>query len=157
LAEAFGDLAIRMVPLGLAGVGFAWALTGVVPPLRTLLVLIPLGLLAATVAMTFHFVVGLTAVWLHDSRPVYWVWQKGVFLLGGLLVPLQLYPDGLRTVAELSQFAAILHGPGGLVLGEDGATAWVIAARLAGWLVFALGLATCVYQRSTKSLDGAGG
>jgi hypothetical protein len=30
--------------------------------------------------------------WLQEVAPVYWVWQKLLFVLGGLMLPLQVYP-----------------------------------------------------------------
>ena len=36
--------------------------------------------------------IGLSAFWIVDTSPMYWVWQKLGFVLGGLLFPLELYP-----------------------------------------------------------------
>ena len=45
--------------------------------------------------------IGLSAFWIVDTSPVYWIWQKLAFVLGGLLLPLELYPDWLRALARI--------------------------------------------------------
>jgi hypothetical protein len=37
--------------------------------------------------------IGLLDVWGQYARPVYWIWQKSLFVLGGLMLPLSLYPS----------------------------------------------------------------
>ena len=158
LAEAVGDLAVRMGIHAIAGVGFAFAFTGTVPlDARAIAWVVPLGVLAAVVATVFNLAIGLAAFWIHDCRPIYWVWQKGLFLLGGLLVPLELYPAWLREVAVWSPFAAILHGCGSLALGEGGPAPELVALRLLAWLVVAVLVVLVVFRRGLLRIDGGGG
>jgi ABC-2 type transport system permease protein len=156
LAETIGDLLVRLGIHAFAGVGFAYAFTGTMPLDAVALAwVVPLGVLAAVVANTFGLVIGLGSFWIHDCRPIYWIWQKGLFLLGGLLVPLELYPDWLRTIALWSPFAAILHGPGSLALGS--ATPVLAALRLCAWLVIALAIVALMFRRGLRRIDAGGG
>ena len=158
LAEAFGDALVRLASLGLVGFVLAWTMTGVVPlSAATLVVLVPLGVMSAATSLVFHFTIGLASFWIHDCRPVYWVWQKCAFVLGGLLVPLELYPAWLRDVASLSPFAAMLHGPGRLALGGDPTDAIVVGGRLALWLGVAVVVLVLVYHRAVRRLTMGGG
>lgn len=77
------------------------------------------GVLGAILALLFQVVIGLSTVWVGTPAPVYWIWQKLVFVFGGLFIPLTLYPDWLRTLSEATPFAAILYRPASLVLGGD--------------------------------------
>ncbi|MCA9706722.1 MAG: ABC-2 family transporter protein [Myxococcales bacterium] len=158
LAEGLGDLLVRMATLAGPGFGFAWLLTGCLPaePLLMLWIL-PLGLLAGVLTLLVYFAVGLTSFWLHDCRPVFWIWQKCTFILGGLLVPLELYPAWLRELALASPFAALLHGPGSIALGHGHGHALRALALLAAWiLVAALGL-RWAFGRSLTRLEIGGG
>jgi len=156
LGEGLGDLVVRMGLLGIAGFGFAYLLTGTVPlGARELAWVVPLGVLAASVGVVFELAIGFTSFWLHDCRPVYWIWQKGLFLLGGLLVPLSLYPEWLRAIAVWSPFAAILHGCGTLALGEG--EPLLVGLRLLAWFAIGLGLVALVFRRGLAQLDGGGG
>lgn len=158
LAEAFGDALVRLASLGVAGFGLAWAMTGSIPlsPL-VLALLVPLGVLSAATSLVFHFTIGLSSFWIHDCRPVYWIWQKAGFVLGGLIVPLELYPQWLRTIAEWSPFSAMLHGPAHLGLGGDPSDASFVAARLVVWLAVAAGVLAFTYHRAVRRLTMGGG
>lgn len=156
LAEVVGDLLVRMGVHALAGVAFAYAFTRTMPLDATALAwVVPLGVLAAIVANTFGLAIGLVSFWIHDCRPIYWIWQKGLFLLGGLLVPLELYPDWLRAIAMWSPFAAILHGCGSLALGQG--DPWLVALRLCAWLAIALAIVALLFRRGLRTLDAGGG
>lgn len=158
LAEGLGDLAVRMAGLAPVGLLFALLLTGTFPtaPGR-MLWLLPLGLGAGVLALAIHFMIGLTSFWLHDCRPIQWVWQKATFLLGGLLLPLELYPPWLRAVAELSPVPAMLHGPGSVALGLDpGAIALVLARQLL-WIGVALATLAWLFRRGVARLELGGG
>jgi ABC-2 type transport system permease protein len=88
---------------------------------------------------------------------VYWVWQKCGFVLGGLLVPLELYPAWLRDVALASPFAAMLHGPAHLSLGGDAIDALVVAGKLVVWLGVASAVLVFTYHRAVRRLTMGGG
>lgn len=158
LAESLGDLLVRLVTLAGPGFAFAWLLTGRLPTEPALMLwLLPLGLLAGVLVLLMMFAIGFTSLWLHDCRPLYWVWQKGAFILGGLLLPLELYPPWLREIASASPFAALFHGPGRTALGQGSAGALQGLALLGAWtLVTALGLAWA-YRRGLARIELGGG
>lgn len=158
LAEAFGDTLVRLGILGIVGFALAFAVTGVVVigPAQ-LVILIPIGIAAATLKLIFQFTIGLSSFWIHDCRPLHWVFQKAGFVLGGLLVPLEFYPEWLREIALASPFAAMLHGPGRLALGADASTAWPILAKLFVWGCVAVALLFVVYRRARLRVTVGGG
>ncbi len=118
LAEAFGEAALRLVVLGPAGAAFAAALAGGLPAdPRGLLLALPLGVLATALALLSTAAIGMSAFWIIDTSPIYWIWQKLAFVLGGLLLPLELYPEWLRSIARFSPFPAMLWGPGRTAFG----------------------------------------
>jgi ABC-2 type transport system permease protein len=158
LSESLGDLALRLGVLAIAGVGLAWTMAGGPPEdPRGLWLALPLGLLASFVGLCFHAAIGLCAIWLQDSTPVYWVWQKLAFVLGGLFVPLEVYPDWLRDLAFWTPFSAMMHGPGRMAFGWQPELAGLMAAKLLGWGALAVLLLAFVYRRSLRALDVNGG
>jgi ABC-2 type transport system permease protein len=118
LAEALGETGLRLLVLGPAGAAFAFALAGGWPAdPRGLLLALPLGPLASSLAVLSTAAIGLSAFWIVDTSPIYWIWQKLAFVLGGLLLPLELYPDWLRALARFSPFPAMVWGPGRMAFG----------------------------------------
>jgi ABC-2 type transport system permease protein len=158
LAEAVGQLVSRLLVLAPVGFVLAWALAGGLPSEPAgLLVAVPLVLLSGVVGCVFHATIGVSSFWLQDASPVYWVWQKLCFVLGGLILPLSIYPGWLQAVAEWTPFAAMLYGPGRAALGVDLGAAAVTAGLLVFWGgLGALGLAVA-FRRGIRVLDVNGG
>jgi ABC-2 type transport system permease protein len=158
LAESAGDFLLRAFTLGAAGGLLAtWMVGGLPDDPRGLLLAVPLGLLAGWVGLCFHAAIGLCAVWLQDCSPVYWIWQKLAFILGGLLLPLEIYPAWLREIALWTPFSAIMHGPGRMAFGWQPDVAAVVACKLLAWSVVATGLLLWVHARALRALDVNGG
>lgn len=158
VAEAMGTLFVRMAILGPASFAYAWIFSGGLPDdPRGLALGVPLGLLAGTFGVAAQAGIGLTAVWIQDVSPVYWVWQKLAFVLGGLILPLHLYPGWLRAFAAWTPFSAFLNGPARVAFGWDPAEAALTAASLLGWiLATALGV-RWLHRRALAVLDVNGG
>lgn len=158
LAEAWGDIVLRSAVLGLAGCVLASAMAGGLPgDPRGLLLALPLGVLAAFVGLCCHAAIGLCAIWLQDSTPVYLVWQKLAFILGGLFVPLEIYPAWLRDFALWTPFSAMMHGPGRMAFGWQPELALLVAAKLLFWAGVSVLVLWWTYRRGLRSLDVSGG
>ncbi len=158
MAESVGDFLLRAASLAVAGCVLAsWMVGGLPEDPRGLLLALPLGLMAGWVGLCFHATVGLCAVWLVDCSPVYWIWQKCAFILGGLMLPLEVYPDWLRELALWTPFSAIMHGPGRMVFGWQPELAAWVALKLLFWGVVATALLMFVYRRALRALEVNGG
>ncbi len=57
--------------------------------------LVSAGLASPLLSASF-FMLGASCLWVRQAEPVFWIWQKSMFLLGGLLWPLALYPPAVR-------------------------------------------------------------
>lgn len=56
----------------------------------------------------FYFLVGLSAFWLEEADPVYWLCDKLVMVLAGSYVPVALFPPILKAVSNYSPFGAMI-------------------------------------------------
>jgi len=158
LAENAGVFLLQATAMAAGGFVFAWLLAGGLPDNpRGLILALPLGLLAGYVVLAMHAAIGLTSVWITDSSPVYWIWQKCAFILGGLMLPLEVYPAWLRNIALLSPFAALLNGPGRMAFGWQPELALEIALQLVFWAVVSTATLVWVYGRARRALEVSGG
>lgn len=158
LAEAAGDWLLRALTLGIAGIALAWATSGAWPAdSRGLLLALPLGVLAGWVGLVCYALIGLSAVWLQDVSPVFWIWQKLAFVLGGLILPLEIYPAWLQAVAGWTPFSALMHGAGRMAFGLDPVFAAEVAGRLVVWGALGALLLGWLYRRGLRVLDVNGG
>lgn len=156
-AASLGDSMLRMVFNAIAGGAVVWLLVGPPPPAWGL----PMVLVAAAMGWLIDFCVaallGLTAFFSEEVAAFEWIYNKLLFLLGGLFIPLDFFPEWLQQVARALPFAAAIYGPARLFVQPDaGAFLGLLASQL-GWLI-ALGLlVTLAYRRGTAYLSINGG
>jgi len=158
LAEGAGEFVVRFTVLATFGMAGTWLLCGQLPSEPwSLLFAIPLAFFAGLLMLVLQALIGLSAFWLQDAAPVYWIVQKFLFIFGGLMIPLSIYPRWLHAVADATPFSAMLYGCGRLVLHFDPALVIDTAWRLAAWSVLLLALLILVYRRSLSVLTVNGG
>ena len=157
LAHGLGELVVRAPVMLVVACVAAWILAG--PPKRpmALAVAIAFGLVASAVTTLFHVAIGIAAFWLGDVAPAYWIWQKLLFVLGGLLLPLQFYPALFVRIAQLTPFPALLAGPASLATSEPLMPAGVLALTLAAWALVGWVIARAAFDRAVRRLHVNGG
>jgi len=101
--------------------------------------------------------IGLLAFWLQEVSPVFWLWQKLMFVLGGLMLPLELYPAFVQRAAAFTPFPSLLAGPASLVLGNGFVTPGALARQLVVWSAVAALVAAMIFRRAASSLAVNGG
>jgi ABC-2 type transport system permease protein len=156
VADGLGNGLTRLLMIGGVGGIAAWALTGTPPP-RGILLALPLATLSFLLLVLWQAALGLLAFWIGDTQPLFWVWQKLLFLLGGLLFPLEVYPEWLQRAAYCTPFAPMLHGWARLAFDPDPALAAQAALLLAAWGVALLAFLAWLYRRALVVLDVNGG
>jgi ABC-2 type transport system permease protein len=156
-AEALGDMALRLLVLGATGLVFARLFSGGWPSAEGLWLALWVGPIASVVILLAHLAIGLMAFWLYDCNSVYLIWQKLMFVLGGLMLPLDIYPGWFRRIAEHTPFAALLFRPGSLVLEPDPALALRLIAELSGWGALALLVVVWLERRGRRFITVSGG
>ena len=159
LARAVGGAAARLLVLASAGLGTAWMFHGL-PHVEWrsaaigVLLLVPAAILLECIV---RLGLGVLAFWTEDANAFAWIWQKLGFVLGGVLMPIELYPDWLQNIARVLPFEAALHGPAIAIVRGDMPLALAASARLLGWLVLSwLGL-VLLHSRASRSVQLNGG
>ena len=157
LAEGFGSLAMRAPIMAVAALLSAVAFAGLPEHPRGLLFLAPLGFCASAILMVFNVCMGILAFWFQAIAPIHWVWQKLSFVLGGLMLPLELFPEAIQWCARATPFPTVLYGPARFMMGSGVEHAAGLTLALALWLCVALGLAVLLYGRVLRSIAINGG
>jgi ABC-2 type transport system permease protein len=145
LAQWCGGAAFRLLAFAVIGFGAALGFSGTVPLAPAILLgLLLSAVLAVAILHLCHLMIGLATTWTGSAAPLHWISQKGLFVLGGLIIPLTLYPTPFRGIAEVSPFAAMLSAPASLALDSSPEhtatvltlqTAWLVVLAALAWLV----------------------
>lgn len=115
------------------------------------------GVAAIAVMSIWYAALGVLAFWLGDIAPVYWIWQKLTFVLGGLLLPLSFYPKIVITIATFTPFPALLTGPASFVLERPLFSIVELLALLGVWLIVASAAAVALFRGAARTLQLNGG
>ena len=54
-----------------------------------------------------YAIIGLLSFFMQDVRPIYWIADKFVMVLGGSYLPVALFPPFMKLLAFISPFGAI--------------------------------------------------
>jgi ABC-2 type transport system permease protein len=64
-------------------------------------------ILGQTLGLIMYSIIGILSFFMHDIRPVYWITDKIVMVLGGSYLPIAFFPPFMKAIAYLSPFGAI--------------------------------------------------
>ena len=157
VARGLGALVMRGPVLLVAACVMGFVFAGRPEHPAAIALVVAIGALATVVMSIWYVGLGLLAFWLGDIAPVYWIWQKLTFVLGGLLLPLSFYPDVIIRIATFTPFPALLTGPASFVLARPLFGTVELLALIALWLVVASSVALLLFKRATRTLQLNGG
>ncbi len=157
ISIGLGDSVMQMVFNALTGGAIVWLLVGPPPALWGW----PLVLVAVIAAWLIDFciaaIIGLAAFVTEEVSAFEWIYQKIMFILGGLLIPLDFYPDWLRTIALSLPFAYTIYGPARLFVDPSLTRFAMLLVGQVAWLVVLGGLLTFLYRKGVTWLTINGG
>ncbi len=156
--EALGILVVNLIVLGVISFSFTfWMTEGFPFSLAVLPVTLFLGLFAGILGVLLQMIVGLSAFWLRDIGPFYWILEKLLFAFGGLLIPLSLYPKILQKIAYFTPFPLILGGRSALALNGGIFETVCLTASLFLWILMTTLILTLIYRKGLKIVTIEGG
>ncbi len=156
IAEGAGSHVVRLIVIGVAGCVAATALVGLPPDPAALWAALATGVLASAIGLLFIGLIGLSGLWLGDVAPAYWIWQKLTFILGGLILPMQIYPEWLQTIAEWTPFHSMLYGVARWTLELDvGGVVRTMGQQL-GWIALLSTVAIWAQAKAMRRIEERG-
>lgn len=114
--------------------------------------------LASLVGMSVRFCSALSAFWLLDNRGIEQLLVIAISFFAGLLLPINLFPDWLATVARATPFASMIQLPMEIYLGQhDGWGMVAILARQALWVMVLIVAGRAILAAATRKIVIQGG
>lgn len=144
----------RVAALWIAGGAVAYVVGDGPPRPATLALAAPSLVLAITANLFAQHAVAASAFWIRDAGAIWFLYMKAVFILGGMIIPLELLPDGLEAVALLLPFRAMAYAPARLASGHW--EPWLLVEQLA-WIVALAVVAATAFRSGERRLEVVGG
>jgi ABC-2 type transport system permease protein len=101
--------------------------------------------------------IGLAAFAVEEVAAFDWIYQKILFILGGMLIPLDFFPGWLRTISQASPFAYMIYGPARLFVEPSPERFFALFLGQIVWLAVLGAIVTVSYRRGMHWLAINGG
>lgn len=105
----FGAGLYPFLVASIIGMSILYFFVGIPTTMSTAFFLISLGtifILSSVLSLLIYSVVGLLSFWVEDIKPLYWIVDKAVMILGGSYLPVALFPSLMYKIAIWSPFGA---------------------------------------------------
>lgn len=153
-----GEFLVRAVTNLTVGAAFAYLTMG--PPAvdwgKLGWVLLGFGL-AAAINFLVYFCLALLAFWLEETRPLFWILHKLIFIFGGLLVPVEAYPEGLQRLSYLLPLRYSFSAPARLAVDFRYPLLWQMLTGQLIWASLLAALAAALFRKGVHRVHVHGG
>ncbi|MDQ3107580.1 MAG: ABC-2 family transporter protein, partial [Actinomycetota bacterium] len=154
VATEIGRCLPRLTACAALGVVFGLVVGGPPPRLASLLLAGPSLVLAVACNLVAQHAFAGASFWVRDARSTWFLYQKLVFIVGGMLLPLEVLPSALFDIAYVLPFMAMAYAPSRLAAGFLEPELLVLQV---GWLVVLSAVAVAVFARGERRLQVVGG
>ena len=113
--------------------------------------------LGATIDFLLTFAVGLLAFWIEETSPLAFIQDRLLMLLGGMMLPLEVFPAVLRTIAGWLPLSMIIYAPARLLVGATTLKPWPVLMAQVAWLAVAAVVCSATFRAGVKRVNVHGG
>lgn len=154
MAGELGDGVVRLSAMVLAGSVLGAWLVGPPPDAGSFALALASGLLAIACNIAAQHAFAAMAFWQHEAKGAWFLYQKLVFVLGGMLLPLQIFPAWLESAAWVTPFWTMSYAPARLAAGFYEPA---LLLGQAAWLVVLYGAAVGAFAAGERHVQRGGG
>lgn len=158
LSEGVGLLCVHLILFFTLGVAFLYFYLGGWPSYGFETVAMALTLLigGSILHLLFQVCCGLSTFWTNDGVFIYNAYMKIIFLLGGIYLPIHLYPSFMPIgLIELLPFSSMVGAPSSLLIGVG--NFWEILALQIFWMIAIFTFLNYFYAMCLKKVEVHGG
>ncbi|WIV11781.1 ABC-2 family transporter protein [Proteiniborus sp. MB09-C3] len=158
-SNSLGEMGIKL--LNNTIMGFIIGILCVGPLKNFSLIHLPFIIISILIGIFINFFIhislSLTSFWLEENSAFFWIYNKLVFTLGGMLMPLELFPKWLRSIAINLPFAYVTYAPAKLAVNFSySGFIYTIAFQLV-YLGFFFILSMIIFRKGARALNVNGG
>lgn len=154
IATSVGAALPRVATYAVVGIVTSTLIVGGPPSAAGLALAVPSLVLAVVANVAGQHAVAAASFWLRDAKSTWFVYQKFILILGGVLLPLQVMPEWLERVALALPFSAMAYAPARLASGH--VEPYLLVTQ-AAWGLVLLAVAAWAFAAGERRLQAVGG
>jgi ABC-2 type transport system permease protein len=136
---------LGVVVLGFPNFGYGW------------LVFFLVAAFGFTINFLMNMMLALCAFWVEETRGLEFVYNKLLFTIGGMLMPLEIFPETMQHICRWLPFQTVLYFSAKTAVHYDSSKLLAMLGVQCIWLMI-LGLVVLyIYSRGVKKLNVNGG
>jgi ABC-2 type transport system permease protein len=101
--------------------------------------------------------IGLSAFWIEEVMPIFWIYQKLLFTVGGLFLPLEMLPLWLRRIAVWLPFRYVANVPARVFVAFEWREALGAAAGQVAYIIVLTVIVLLVWRLAQRRMVVHGG
>lgn len=113
-------------------------------------------ILGQILGLLIYGIIGLMAFFIQDIRPIHWIVDKFVMILGGSYLPISMFPGFMKTIAYASPFGAVNFASSTVYASWENEFFERILMQLIWIIIFSL-LMNYIYKKSKEKAMINGG
>jgi len=154
----FENFLYSFFSIGIFAFSVCYFLVGPIPvSITTVLTAFIAATLGALLNFFFITTLGLLAFWLEDVSSIWWIYSKLLFIIGGMLIPLDLYPDWLQAITNYLPFSYIMYWPAKILVNYAGINILSVFGMQLLWILIAAFILTSTYLAGIRQVNMHGG
>jgi ABC-2 type transport system permease protein len=110
-----------------------------------------------TVNFLMTMMLALCAFWVEETRGIQFIYNKMLFTIGGMMMPLEVFPDYLQQICHWLPFQAVVYFSAKAAVHFDWAMVGQMLLIQAAWIAVLSFLLGQVYRKGVKKLNVNGG
>ncbi len=120
-----------------------------------------LALILGTILLVFGFVmntfailiVGLLSFWSEDISAYRWIYDKLLWVFGGIFLPVSLFPEKFKILVDYLPFNHMFYGPARMMIGGDVTLFVKYLSIQIVWIVVFGAILSFIYNRGIKQIS----
>lgn len=110
-----------------------------------------------TIDFFIGYIIGLTAFWIEDTSAFIWIYSKGQLVFGGMILPIALFPDYLKSIVEYSPFTQLYYSAARIIVNFEPALFWQYLLTQISWIAIFWLISFLLFKSSIKNVAINGG
>jgi ABC-2 type transport system permease protein len=158
LAKSFSHRTIGFFVTFSIGAVLIYFMIGGIPfNLMTLPMLLITIILALVLDFFMIMSIALLAFWFEDTNSFKWIYDKILFTIGGMLVPLEIFPKWLSSISNVLPFGFVAYHPAKLFVNFEISSFLKIVGIQLGYILVFLSIVLLIYKIGSRRLNINGG
>jgi ABC-2 type transport system permease protein len=158
LSHSLGERLVRFAVNFLAGAAVALVVVGPIQLTAAGLAMFAVVLpLAFVLEFLGYFAIGLGAFWLENTRGLMLLYSRANMILGGMLLPIEVFPEAMQPIVRALPFASIIYAPGRMFAAPSSELLADLLLRQGACVTFFSILVWLVQRKALRRLHTNGG